>query len=115
MIEQAKMIEESGSLGDYLVPSPDVQVFCEKGYRECILIGQRKAERAWEEAHVVVMLIRRKCGYAQRVGIADMSESSGILLRRPGNELLLSYSTCPFSYQLIMLSSVLPKRHVKYN
>lgn len=62
------------SLGGYLVPSLDVQEFCEKGYRECILIGQRKAERAWDEAHVVVMLIRRKCGYAQRVGIADMSE-----------------------------------------
>ena len=56
------------------MPSLDVQGFCEKAYWECMLIGQRKVERAWEEAHVVVMLIRRKCGYAQRVGIADMSK-----------------------------------------
>ena len=58
----------------YLVPSLDEREFCEKGHRECILIGKREAARAWEEAHVVVMLISRKCGYAQRIGIADMSE-----------------------------------------
>lgn len=58
----------------YLVPSLDERETCERGYRECILLGKRPAASAWEEAHVVVMLISRKCGYAQRLGIADMSE-----------------------------------------
>ena len=56
------------------MPSLDERKFCEKGHQECILLGKRRAERVWEEAHVVVMFIGRKCGYAQRVGIADMSE-----------------------------------------
>lgn len=58
----------------YLVPSLDEQEFCEKGDQECILLGKRPASSAWDEAHMVVMLISRKCGYAQRIGIADMSE-----------------------------------------
>lgn len=58
----------------YLVPSLDERELCAKGCAECILLGKRPAASAWEEAHVVVMLISRKRGYAQRVGIADMSE-----------------------------------------
>lgn len=58
----------------YLVPSLDEQEFCQKGDQECILLGKRPASSAWDEAHVVVMLISRECGYAQRRGIADMSE-----------------------------------------
>ena len=66
-----------GTKPDYghLIPSLDEHEFCEKGPRECILLGKRPAASAWEEAHVVVMLIgRNKCGYAQRLGIADMPE-----------------------------------------
>lgn len=66
-----------GTKPDYghLIPSLDEHEFCEKGYRECILLGQRPASSTWEEAHVVVMLIRRhERGYAQRLGIADMPE-----------------------------------------
>ena len=58
----------------YLVPSLEENEFCEKGQQECALLGKRPAARVWEEAYVVVMLISRKCGYAQRIGIADMSE-----------------------------------------
>ena len=58
----------------YLVPTLDEQEFCEKGDQECILLGRRPARSAWGEAHVVVMLISRTCGYAQRLGIAAMSE-----------------------------------------
>lgn len=58
----------------YLVPSLDEQEFCEKGDQECILLGKRPASSAWDEAHVVVMLISRERGYAQRLGIAHMSE-----------------------------------------
>ena len=57
----------------YLVPTIHEQEFYEKGDQECILLGRRPAPH-WDEAHVVVMLITRKCGYAQRLGIADMSE-----------------------------------------
>ena len=66
-----------GTKPDYghLQPSLDDHEFCEKGYRECILLGKRPAATAWEESHVVVMLIHRdKHGYAQRLGIADMLE-----------------------------------------
>ena len=66
-----------GTKPDYghLTPSLDEHEFCEKGYRECILLGKRPATSAWEEAHVVVMLIsRNKHRYAQRLGIADMPE-----------------------------------------
>ena len=66
-----------GTKPDYghLNPSLDEHEFCEKGYRECILLGKRPAASTWEEAHVVVMLIRRnEYGCAQRLGIADMPE-----------------------------------------
>ena len=71
--KEGKMLGTKPDYG-YLVPSLDEQEFCEKGDQECILLGKRPASSAWDEAHVVVMLIGRKCGYAQRLGIADMSE-----------------------------------------
>jgi hypothetical protein len=54
----------------YLVPSLDDTELCEKGYRECILLGKRSAASAWD----IVMLITRRYGIAYRLGIADMSE-----------------------------------------
>ena len=41
----------------YLVLSLDEQDFCEKDDQECILLGKRPASSAWDEAHVVVILI----------------------------------------------------------
>jgi hypothetical protein len=58
----------------YLVPSLDDTELCEKGHRECILLGKRSAASAWDTTHVVVMLITRRYGIAHRLGIADMSE-----------------------------------------
>jgi len=58
----------------YLVPSLDDSQLCEKGYRECILLGRRPAASVWDVPHVVVMLITRISGTAYREGIADMSE-----------------------------------------
>ncbi len=91
--KKGKMLGPKPDYG-YLVPSLDEQEFCEKGDQECILLGKRPASSAWDEAHVVVMLISRKCGYAQRLGIADMHSdlalqiclrTSGILLISLGN------------------------------
>jgi hypothetical protein len=58
----------------YLVPSLDDTELCEKGHRECILLGKRSAASAWDTTHVVVMLTTRRYGIAHRLGIADMSE-----------------------------------------
>jgi hypothetical protein len=61
---------------DYLVPSLDDTELCEKGYRECILLGKRSAASAWDRTHVVVMLITRKYGIAYRLGIAGIADMS---------------------------------------
>jgi hypothetical protein len=57
-----------------LISSPDDNQLCEKGYRECILLGSRQTKSAWDETHVVVMLVTRIRGIAYRLGIADMAE-----------------------------------------
>jgi hypothetical protein len=70
-----------GPRPDYglLLPSlDDNQLYdnqlCDKGYRECILLGSRQATSAYNETHTVVMLVTRIRGVAYRVGIADMLE-----------------------------------------
>ena len=70
---EGNLLEPKPDYG-YLVPSLDERKLCEKRHQECILLGKRRSARVWEEAHVVVMLIGRKCVYAQRVGTADISE-----------------------------------------
>lgn len=59
----------------YLVPSLDGSELCEKGYRECILLGRRLPASEWGVPHVVLMLVKRgENGIAYRLGIVDMSE-----------------------------------------
>ena len=57
-----------------LVPSLHGPDLCEKGFRECILLGRRAPASKWDRPHVVVMLIKRSFGIAYRLGIADMPE-----------------------------------------
>lgn len=64
-----------GPKPDYglLVPSPRGTRLCGKGEWECILLGERPAASAWDRVHVVIMLVTREFGIAQRRAIADMA------------------------------------------
>ena len=55
----------------YLLPSLHGNQLAVKGYRECILIGERPATSSYDDAYVLVMLIKRNAsGIAYREGIA---------------------------------------------
>ena len=104
------------------MPSLDEREFYEKAHQECILLGKRRAARVWEEAHVVVMLISRKCGYAQRVGITNMSEEFWNLANKTWELIALGSLIVTITFYLprfipagYVELRIYPERHVKYN
>jgi hypothetical protein len=58
------------------VPSPEGKALCDKGERECILLGRRSAGSIWDQ-DLVVMLVARRAGCLQRLAIADLPEDFG--------------------------------------
>lgn len=55
----------------YLVPSPEGTTLCNKGERECNILGRKSACSVWDQDRVVVMLVARREGFVRRRVIAD--------------------------------------------
>ncbi|KKY28440.1 putative heterokaryon incompatibility [Phaeomoniella chlamydospora] len=74
----------------YLVPSLDGPELCEKGWRECILLGKKPKESQWDVDHMVVMLVeRRDDGIAYRLGMADLCREVWELAERREERIVL--------------------------